>query len=127
MTPRLLRHIATMLAAGAASATFVHDARAAASDFDGNGTADVLWHNGTTGETQIWYLYGTTRTTFATVVDTAGHAVTVTDTTNWRVAGVADFSGDLKPDILWHNGSTGATQIWVMNNNVRTSYLDVSN
>lgn len=32
-----------------------------------------------------------------------------------RLVGSRDFSGDGRTDLLWHNGSTGATQIWHMN------------
>jgi hypothetical protein len=33
---------------------------------------------------------------------------------NWRVAGVGDFNGDGKSDILWHNSATGQNVTWIM-------------
>jgi hypothetical protein len=33
----------------------------------------------------------------------------------WTVAGVADFNGDGRSDILWRNTSTGQVAIWFMN------------
>jgi hypothetical protein len=114
-----------MLTAGTLTATFAHEARAASSDFDRNGTADVLWHNGTTGDTQVWYLSGTTRTGFAPVTSPNGTPLKVYDSESWRVAGVADFNNDQRPDIVWHNGATGATQVWFMDNAVRTGWGDV--
>ena len=33
---------------------------------------------------------------------------------NWTVAGVGDFNGDHKADILWRNDA-GSVQIWDMN------------
>jgi len=39
--------------------------------------------------------------------------------TNWEIAGVGDFNGDGKPDILWRNygtsGWTGTDLVWYMN------------
>jgi hypothetical protein len=31
------------------------------------------------------------------------------------VAAAADFNGDGKPDIIWHNTATGATYVWLLN------------
>jgi hypothetical protein len=33
---------------------------------------------------------------------------------NWKVAAVADFNADGKPDILWRNTSTGTNAVWYM-------------
>src|SRR5262245_36136955 len=34
---------------------------------------------------------------------------------NWKIAGVGDFDGDGKSDILWRNGATGQNLVWLMN------------
>jgi hypothetical protein len=39
---------------------------------------------------------------------------------NWKIAGVADFNSDGKPDILWRNTSTGQNYAWLMNGVLRT-------
>jgi hypothetical protein len=82
-------------------------------DFNSDGKPDLLWHNGSTGETQIWNMNGSNVTGRATVVGENGNAAMVGPP--WSVVGSNDFNHDGKPDILWHNGTTGETQIWNMN------------
>ena len=55
----------------------------------------------------IWLMNGTT------VLGTEGYTRTVADA-NWQVAGIADFDGDGKDDVLWHNSSTGANVVWYL-------------
>jgi chitodextrinase len=77
-------------------------------DFDGDGRSDILWHNGATGANTIWLMNGGTisggAVAFATIADL-----------NWGVAGIGDFDGDGKSDILWHNSATGENLLWLMN------------
>src|SRR5204863_5249028 len=40
---------------------------------------------------------------------------------NWLSKARADFEGDGRSDILWHNSSTGDTAIWLMNGVTLTS------
>lgn len=83
----------------------------ASNDFNGDGHGDILWHNASTGEAQIWQMTGSYR---------VGRA-TLNDGTNplhigppWHIVGSRDFNGDRKSDVLWHNSSTGETQLWFM-------------
>src|SRR5439155_4915215 len=39
----------------------------------------------------------------------------------WTPVGAGDFNGDDKPDVLWHNTSTGQLSIWLMNGTARAS------
>jgi hypothetical protein len=86
-------------------------------DFDEDGTDDLLWHNGASGVTQVWYMNGATRTSLAN----CDASLNVADSTGWRIASTADFDHDGKPDILWHNGTSGAAQVWYMNGVARHS------
>ena len=36
---------------------------------DGDGNADIVWHNSQTGETQVWYMDGHRRVGRGTVMD----------------------------------------------------------
>jgi hypothetical protein len=45
---------------------------------------------------------------------------------NWSIAGVGDFDGDGKPDILWRNGTTGENAIWLMNGVTFSSSVSIN-
>src|SRR5262249_10068578 len=75
-------------------------------DFNGDGYADILWRNGTSGQAVIWLLNG------ASVIG-AGSPGTVT--TDWAVAGTGVFNGDGFGDVLWYNTGTGQVVIWFLN------------
>ncbi len=77
-------------------------------DFDGDGKADVLWRNASTGENYLYPMDGTT------IKPSEGYLRTVPDL-NWKIAGVGDFNGDGKTDILWRNGTTGENYLYPMN------------
>src|SRR5438552_3856472 len=76
------------------------------SDFNGDGKADILWQNSSTGQRVIGFMNGTT------------HQSTVnfgTVPTSWSIVGSNDFNGGGKADILWQNSATGQRIIWLMN------------
>ena len=76
-------------------------------DFDGDGRADVLWRNSSTGENYMYLMNGT-------AIAGEGYIRTVVDQA-WQVAGVGDFEGDGKADVLWRNSSTGENYMYLMN------------
>ena len=75
-------------------------------DFNGDGKADILWWNSTTGQVYLWLMNGTTMS--------GGGSVSYVSS-GWNIAGIGDFNGDGKADILWRNSSTGQVYIWLMN------------
>ena len=46
-------------------------------DFNLNGTADILWHNSSTGETQIWFMDVYKVASRATVLGETGNATLI--------------------------------------------------
>jgi len=83
---------------------------------------DLVFHNGSTGQTQVWYMNSIIRTSAASL----DASLNIADASGWTPVAMADFNNDRNPDIVWHNGSTGASQIWYMNGTARTSYADLS-
>jgi hypothetical protein len=80
----------------------------ALADFDGDGKVDILWHHQATGELYAWFLDGTA---------TTGGSYLTPDRfadTAWRIVMAADFSGDGRPDLLWHNQATGHLYVWYL-------------
>ena len=71
-------------------------------DFDGDGRADVLWRNSSTGADAIW----------KSASQATQQAVAEVTDQRWKVVGVGDFDGDGRSDILWRNTATGANAIW---------------
>src|SRR5205823_985655 len=103
-----------LLRAGLAAATIclaISSANArppcAPRDFDGDGRADILWRNTSTGENYIYLMNGWT-------IAAQGLVNAVSDQA-WQVKGIGDFDGDGRADILWRNSSTGENYIWLMN------------
>src|SRR6266705_1945401 len=76
-------------------------------DFDGDGRADILWRNSSTGENYLYAMNGLT-------IASEGYLRTVADQA-WQVKGVGDFDGDGKADILWRNTVTGEDYAYFMN------------
>ena len=77
-------------------------------DLDGDGKADVLWRNSSTGENYLYPMNG------LAIGAGEGYVRTVADT-NWKIVGRGDFNGDGKGDLFWRNTSTGQNYIFLMN------------
>lgn len=82
-----------------------------------NSKSEILWRNTSTGQNQIWYMDGITRTGVVSIKKNADD--------NWEIVGTGDFNGDAKRDILWRNSLTGAVLVWYMDGTTRTRILPI--
>jgi peptidyl-Asp metalloendopeptidase len=83
----------------------------AVADFDGDGKADILWYDPSSGGVALWLMNG------GTVV--AKLAIAQHAPTSWRPVTVGDLNGDGKADIVWYDPSTGNSAIYFMNGGTR--------
>lgn len=96
----------------------------AVGDFNGDGRDDILWRN-VDGRLTNWL--GTEAGGFSDNVANAYNSVAP----DWQVAGVGDFNGDSRDDILWRN-SDGRMTNWLgtasggFSDNVANAYNNVS-
>lgn len=81
-------------------------------DFNGDRHTDLLWHNSATGETRLWFMKDAALDEPATVLTRDGGLLPVK--APWRVVGTNDMNADGKTDVVWHNATTGAVQVWLM-------------
>ena len=79
-------------------------------DFNGDGRSDILWRN-SNGTLDDWTMNGSQIASSQNV--TLGGNPVAPDA-SWSVAGIGDFSGDGKSDILWRNVN-GTLIDWTMN------------
>jgi hypothetical protein len=73
---------------------------------DGNGTADIVWHDTLSGATAIWLMNGPT-------IAFAGFPGGVPP--EWEITGMGDVNADGKADLIWQNRASGAVALWLMN------------
>lgn len=76
-------------------------------DFNADGNDDILWRNHATGENLVWLM---NREDFSS----AAALPQVEANSGWEIAGVGNFAGNSRPDILWRNVYTGDISVWVM-------------
>ena len=76
-------------------------------DFNGDGKADILWRNTSTGQNAVWYMDGVTLSGIGDLP--------ALPNPDYAIVGTGDFNGDGKTDILWRNTTTRANAVWYMN------------
>ena len=82
-------------------------------DFGGDGHADILWRNATTGDNILWQMDGN-QVVEADYIRLGGNAVNLSS--YWSVGDVADYTGDGRVDMLLR-GAGNELVIWGMNGN----------
>src|SRR5205807_9393776 len=85
------------------------------SDFNGDGTSDILWQN-TNGQPATWLLNNTTPFNESVASGNPGPS--------WQVVGAGDFNGEGDADILWQN-TNGQAAVWLMNGTTPFSEMAV--
>jgi len=90
---------------------------AGSGDYNGDGRADILWRNSSTGVNWIYFMSGA-------VVDDSIRVNTVP--TNWLLAGNGDYNGDGMSDILWRHSSTGDMWVYLMTGSMIDSSIRVN-
>jgi VCBS repeat protein len=84
---------------------------AAVADMDADGMQDLVMHNTSTGQNQVWLMNGLTRRATTALNPTAPDA---------RLAAVGDYDRDGFNDIVWRR-SDGTNVIWLM---TRTTFRE---
>ena len=85
-------------------------------DFDGNGSHDIAMINDV-GVVGIWGVNDGYLNSWSIL-----SAVT----SEWQLAGVADFNADGTDDIAWSNTATGLTGYWQINNKELTTWSNIA-
>jgi hypothetical protein len=80
----------------------------ATGDLNGDGKADLIWWNSSTGMVFGMLMNGTKVTSSGVIWTEPGVA-------NWRIVGTGDLNGDGKADLVWRNRSTGIVFGMLMN------------
>jgi hypothetical protein len=88
---------------------------AGASDFDGDGKADLVVCNQATGQVQFWFMNGAASTGQVLLTSPLPPA--------WRIAATGDFNHDGKPDLLWRNDDTQQLLVQLLDGTTVTGTL----
>ena len=101
---------------------------AGTADFDLDGRTDLLWRHETTGHMQVWFMNDRTLLGTADLDPLFVPSITnpAVPDLGWRVAGLGDFDGDGRTDLLFRHSDSHRLVYWLMNGVHRTAggYLD---
>ena len=75
-------------------------------DVNGDGRADLVWRNTTSGQALVWMMSVTG--TIGSTLDLGIVPLT------YELRGVGDFNGDGRADLVWFRASDGVLSVWLM-------------
>ncbi|BAZ40804.1 FG-GAP repeat-containing protein [Calothrix sp. NIES-4101] len=97
----------------------------AVNDSNNDGKDDILWRNQATGEIALWFV-DTTKLdgdnfsiTGEFIVDKNAKRLEVASA-DWKIEAYADYNGDGKADLLWHNQASGEIALWWLDQSTAT-------
>lgn len=96
---------------------FLAGRRTSGSDFNGDGRADVFWHNDGSQRAAAWIMQGLSRE--------SGSETSIRPRDGYLPVGTGDFDGDRRGEILWREPRTGAMEFWSMDGYSVTAQLDI--
>jgi YD repeat-containing protein len=80
--------------------------RTVSHDFTGDRQSDVLWHNPTTQQNELWTMNGTAHIDTVPLPLSAAHA---------EMQSTGDINADGNTDVVWRDPTTGKNEVWIMN------------
>jgi len=83
----------------------------AVGDFNGDGNADLLWRQGSTGTLAMWLMNGSNVSSSSAITYQGNQ---VTPDASWSIVEVGDFNGDGNTDLMWRQAGTGVLSEWLM-------------
>ncbi len=85
-------------------------------DTNGDGKADILWRNTTSGAIYLYLMNGTSFS--------SAYVNTVADPT-WQIVGRGDYNGDGNADLLWRNSLSGVNTLYLLNGaTINSAYVN---
>jgi hypothetical protein len=77
-------------------------------DFNDDGSMDLMWQNTSSRQPLVWFLGGAQGTAMVDYTRLSAQP------SGWTIVGVQDLNGDGHPDLIWQNDSTGQVVAWYM-------------
>ena len=90
---------------------------AAIADVNGDARADLIWQHDSGGAASLVHERHNPHRQCSLSIRrrVAGN--------DWKIVGAGDINGDLKPDLIWQQSSTGLIGAWLMNGATATSFV----
>lgn len=84
-------------------------------DFNGDGSADILFQDAALNSLTVWLMQGTTRLMEVQTLLSGPPSTNPMQIPRWRAVGAADLDRDGHTDLLWQRPDGGRVVAWLMN------------